>query len=64
VYGLERRAYNNTATEQYYITLLVLSTMDIIPNKRHEIFKLLNLRHDVYIVMQKAVVLVLTVSSS
>jgi len=57
VYGLERRAYINMATEQSYITQLVLSTMHIIPNKRHENFKLLNLRPAVYIVMQKAVVI-------
>jgi len=45
------------ATENSYTILLVLSTMDIIANKRNESFKLLNLRPTVYILMQKAAVL-------
>jgi len=37
-----------------YVIPLVLSTTGIIPNKLHETFKMLNLRPDLYILMQEA----------
>jgi hypothetical protein len=40
-----------------YIIPLVLSTMGVIPNKLHESLKLLNLHPDLYILIQKAVIL-------
>jgi hypothetical protein len=40
-----------------YTITLVLSTADIIPNKRHDSFKLLNLHPAVYILMQISAIL-------
>jgi hypothetical protein len=40
-----------------YIIPLVLSTRGIFPNKLHESLKLLNIRSDLYIQMQKAAIL-------